>query len=132
MRKSSHWLSLVTRLDNELLRDGNDGRERAKAKGVRLGRKPKLTEHQRKEGSAGATRARSRWPRSAAATTERMDDREARAMTRKTLFGTPPAKRAKRRPPGMVCDRRARRPRIPSPHVENDGGFFESARRGVP
>ena len=73
---------------------------------------------------------------------ERMDDREARAMTRKTLFGTPPAKRTKRLPPGMVCNRLARRPSIALPHVDNDGDFCErgggsvtpdprSARRGT-
>jgi hypothetical protein len=39
---------------------------------------------------------------------ERMDDREACVLTRKTLFGTPPAKRTKRLPPGMVCNRLAR------------------------
>jgi hypothetical protein len=46
-------------------------------------------------------------------------------MTRKTLFGTPPAKRTKRLPPGMVCNRLARRPSIALPHVDNDGDFCE-------
>jgi hypothetical protein len=60
-----------------------------------------------------------------------MDDREARAMTRKTLFGMPPAKRTKHLPPGMVCNRLARRPSIALPHVDNDGDFCERGG-GVP
>ena len=40
----------LAEFERELIRvRTHDGRERAKAKGVRLGRKPKLTEHQRKE-----------------------------------------------------------------------------------
>jgi len=46
-----------------------EGRARAVARGVKMGRKPKLTPHQQKEGSSGATRAMKRLPRSAAATT---------------------------------------------------------------
>lgn len=60
---------------------------------------------------------------------ERMDDREARAMTWKTLFGTPPAKRTKRLPPGMVCNQLARRPSIALPHVDNEGDFLRARRR---
>jgi hypothetical protein len=66
----------------------HDGRERAKAEGVRLSRKPKLTEHQRKE----AIRRRDKGEESLAEMgpqlqRRRMDNWEARAMTRKTLFG---------------------------------------------
>jgi DNA invertase Pin-like site-specific DNA recombinase len=40
----------LAEFERELIRARtSEGRERAKAKGVRLGRKPKLTEHQRKE-----------------------------------------------------------------------------------
>ena len=40
----------LAEFERELIRvRTHNGRERAKAKGVRLGRKPKLTEHQRKE-----------------------------------------------------------------------------------
>jgi DNA invertase Pin-like site-specific DNA recombinase len=43
-------LGALAEFERELIRvRTHDGRERAKAKGVRLGRKPKLTEHQRKE-----------------------------------------------------------------------------------
>ena len=35
-----------------------EGRERAKARGVKMGRKPKLTPHQKREASGAATRAR--------------------------------------------------------------------------
>ena len=40
----------LAEFERELIRARtSEGRERAKAKGVRLGRRPKLTEHQRKE-----------------------------------------------------------------------------------
>jgi DNA invertase Pin-like site-specific DNA recombinase len=40
----------LAEFERELIRARtHDGRERAKAKGVKLGRKPKLTEHQCKE-----------------------------------------------------------------------------------
>jgi DNA invertase Pin-like site-specific DNA recombinase len=46
----------------------SEGRERAKARGVKLGRKPKLTEHQKREATAGVTSTARRCARSAAAT----------------------------------------------------------------
>lgn len=45
-----------------------EGRERAKARGVRLGRKPKLTPHQRREAVKGGMPAKG-WPILPAATT---------------------------------------------------------------
>src|SRR5712671_5238325 len=46
-----------------------EGRERAKARGVKLGRKPKLTEHQKREAIRAATVTASQCARSPAATT---------------------------------------------------------------
>jgi DNA invertase Pin-like site-specific DNA recombinase len=42
----------VTEFDKELIRartSTSEGRERAKARGIKLGRKPKLTDHQKRE-----------------------------------------------------------------------------------
>ena len=59
----------LAEFERELIRARtSEGRERAKAQGVKMGRPPKLTDHQSTRRSAGAKRARRRSPRLAAAT----------------------------------------------------------------
>ena len=51
----------LAEFERELIRARTgEGRERAKARGVHMGRPPKLTKHQKKEASNVATRARRR------------------------------------------------------------------------
>ena len=48
-----HVMGAFAEFERELIRARTgEGRERAKARGVRMGRKPKLTAHQRKEALA--------------------------------------------------------------------------------
>ena len=42
-------LAAIAEFERDLIREAREGRKRAMAKGVKFGRKPKLSEYQRKE-----------------------------------------------------------------------------------
>jgi DNA invertase Pin-like site-specific DNA recombinase len=60
----------LAEFESELIRARTgEGRDRAKARGVKMGRKPKLTDHQKREAISAAIMARKRLGRLAAAIT---------------------------------------------------------------
>ena len=62
----------IAEFERDLIRARTgEGRQRAKAQGVKMGRKPKLTPHQMREGSNAAAGETSRCATSPAATTSR-------------------------------------------------------------